>query len=242
MNIDPNSKVPLYFQMKEELKKKIQNGEYKDGDLLPSEKEYKKLYNLSSTTIRRALNDLVQEKYLERKAGKGSFVKVQKATRDLKSVIGFTNNMIEMGLTPSTKVLSLTTIPINIFTMERLGLKKGTEIFELKRLRMANNVPMMLETRYIRKDLCPDLDKHDLNASLWNVFEKYYGLKPRRHLQGMRITTVLSDNAFLLGIEENTPIFLIRGVTFANNNIPIECEESLYRSDKYDLTFETELD
>ncbi len=241
MKIDPNLKVPLYFQMKEELKKQILTGKYSEGDLLPSEKEFKALYDLSSTTIRRALNDLVQEKYVERKVGKGTFVKVQKVTRNLRSVIGFTNNMLEMGFEPSTKVLSLKTLSVNIFAMERLSLKKGTEIFELKRLRLANDSPMMLETRYIRKDLCPGLDKHDLDTSLWSVFENKYGLQPNRHLQGMSITIVTGEDARRLEVEENTHIFLIRGVTFANNNIPIECEESLYRSDKYDLTFEAEL-
>lgn len=241
MHIDHNLKVPLYFQMKEELKKKIQSGEYKNGDLLPSEKEFKELYDLSSTTIRRALNDLVHEKYLERKAGKGTFVKVQKVKKNLKRIIGFTNNMLEMGLTPSTKVLSLKVIPANIFALERLGLKRGEEIFELKRLRLADGVPMMLETRYIRKDLCPNLDEHQLNSSLWKVFETEYNLKPVRHIQGMRISNVAKDSAELLGLEENTAVFLIRGVTFTQNNIPIECEESLYRSDKYDLTFEAEL-
>ena len=242
MQIDHNSKVPLYFQMKEELKKKIQGGEYKDGDLLPSEKEFMESYDLSSTTIRRALNDLVHENFLERKAGKGTFVKIRKVTRNLRKIIGFTSNMQEMGLTPSTKVLSLRVLPANIYAMERLGLKKGDEIFELRRLRMANLEPMMLETRYIRKDLCPNLDSDELDDSLWKIFEEKYDLKPTRHIQGMRVSTVDQEAAALLDIESDTNVFLIRGVTFARENLPIECEESLYRADKYDLTFEAELE
>ncbi len=242
MQIDHNSKIPLYFQMKEELKKKIQGGEYKDGDLLPSEKEFMERYDLSSTTIRRALNDLVHENFLERKAGKGTFVKIRKVTRNLRKIIGFTSNMLEMGLTPSTKVLSLRILPANIYAMERLGLRKGDEIFELRRLRMANDEPMMLETRFIRKDLCPDLDSYQLDDSLWKIFEEEYDLKPTRHLQGMRVSTVDLEAAALLDIEEHTNVFLIRGVTFARENLPIECEESLYRADKYDLTFEAELE
>jgi GntR family transcriptional regulator len=242
MKINYDSKVPLYFQIKEDLKKKIQEGEYKNGDLLPSEKEFMERYDISSTTIRRALNDLVQEQYLERKAGKGTFVKFQKVKRNLKRIIGFTNNMLEMGLTPSTKVLSIKVLPANIFARERLGLKKGEEVFELKRLRLANDVPMLLETRYIRKDLCPDLEKHPLNSSLWNVFETQFGLRPMRHIQGMGVSTVSGEDARLLKLAEQTTVFLIRGVTFTHDNLPIECEESFYRADKYDLTFEAELE
>jgi len=242
MHIDHNLKVPLYHQLKEELKKRIHGGEYKNGDMLPSEKELMERHDLSSTTIRRALNDLVHEKYLERKAGKGTFVKMQKVTRNLKRIIGFTNNMLEMGLQPSTRVLSLRELPANIFALERLGLKKGAIVFELKRLRLANDIPMMLETRYIRKDLCPDLDSHALNSSLWHVFETAYNLKPTRHIQGMRVSTVSGEPAKLLNVDDGTNIFLIRGVTFTYDNLPVECEESLYRADKYDLTFEAELE
>lgn len=241
MHIDHTSKVPLYYQMKEELKNKIQSGEYKDGDLLPSEKEFMERYDLSSTTIRRALNDLVHENFLERKAGKGTFVKLRKVTRNLRKIIGFTSNMEEMGLTPSTKVLSLRTLPATVDALERLGLRKGDEVFELRRLRLANDVPMMLETRYIRKDLCPDIDKYQFDGSLWEIFDKSYDLKPTRHLQGMRVSPVDEESARLLEIDVDTNVFLIRGVTFARENLPIECEESLYRADKYDLTFEAEL-
>jgi len=100
-------KTPLYYQLKEELRKDILRGVFKEGDLIPSEREFAEKYHLSSTTIRRALNDLVHEDLLERKAGKGTFVRKQMVRRDLKKVLGFTANMLEMGLTPSTKVLEM---------------------------------------------------------------------------------------------------------------------------------------
>ena len=100
MVIDQESKVPLYYQLKEELKKRILKGEFKEGDLLPSEREFSEQHDISSTTIRRALNDLVHENFLERKAGKGTFVRMGKVKRDLRKVLGFTQNMKEMGLVP----------------------------------------------------------------------------------------------------------------------------------------------
>ena len=93
IKIDFHSKVPLYYQLKEQIRQKILDGIYKEGDLIPSERELNDVYELSSTTIRRALNDLVQENYLERKAGKGTFVRMRKVQRDLRKVLGFTKNM-----------------------------------------------------------------------------------------------------------------------------------------------------
>ena len=242
LNIDFQSKVPLYFQLKEQIKQKILSGEYEEGDLIPSEREFSISYELSSTTIRRALNDLVQENFLERKAGKGTFVRRKKVKRDLRKVLGFTKNMTEMGLTPSTKVLSKKIVAANAFARQRLGLDKGEKVVRLERLRLADDVPMMLETRYIRTDLCPGIEKEELSSSLWRVFEDKYGLKPNRHSQGMMIATVSGHSAALLTLNDNSLTFLIKGITYVQNNEPIECEESLYRSDQYELTFEAIVD
>lgn len=238
LHIDFKSKVPLYHQLKEQIKQNILNGTYKEGDLIPSEREFNDQYDLSSTTIRRALNDLVQENFLERKAGKGTFVHTQKVKRDLHKVIGFTNNMQEMGLKPSTHVLSKKKAPANAYARSCLGLEKGSEILRLKRLRLANDIPMMLETRYIRSDLCPGIETQELNSSLWNVFEQKYGLKPIRHAQNMNIAVVTGQSANMLTLEEGAHVFLIKGVTYVQDNLPIECEESFYRTDKYELAFE----
>lgn len=238
LKIDFKSKIPLYFQLKEQIKQNILNGEYEEGDLIPSEREFSIKYDLSSTTIRRALNDLVQENFLERKAGKGTFVRRKKVTRDLRKVLGFTKNMTEMGLTPTTRVLSKKVVSANPYARERLGLKKGTKVVRLERLRLADDDPMMLETRYIRTDLCPKIERQELASSLWHVFEEKYGLKPNRHSQGMTIATVSGHAASLLTLNDNSLVFLIKGVTYVQQGEPIECEESLYRSDKYELTFE----
>ena len=240
--INHDSKVPLYYQLKEQIQKDILNGGYQEGDLIPSERELSDQYGLSSTTIRRALNDLVQENFLERKAGKGTFVRQKKVRRDLRKVIGFTKNMQEMGLQPSTQVLSVRVLNANPFARKRLGLIKGEKVVRLERLRLADGIPMMLETRYIRTDLCPGIEKEDLSSSLWKVFEEKYGLKPTRHSQNMNIAQVSNHAAELLTLKNGTHVFLIIGVTYVKDSVPIECEESQYRADKYELAFEAIID
>lgn len=242
LNIDFYSKVPLYYQLKEQIKLNILNGTYKEGELIPSEREFGDQYELSSTTIRRALNDLVQENFLERKAGRGTFVHQKKAKRDLRKVIGFTKNMQEMGLQPSTQVLSARVLNANPFARKRLGLSKGEKVVRLERLRLADGIPMMLETRYIRTDLCPIIEKEDLSKSLWKVFEEKYNLKPIRHSQNMKIAHVSRHAAELLTLENDAQVFLIIGVTYVQDSVPIECEESMYRADKYELAFEAIID
>jgi len=102
LNIDFEAKIPLYFQLKEQIKQNILEGEYKDGDLIPSEREFSDNYGLSSTTIRRALNDLVQENYLERKA----------FTADFLNLISFA--LCFMRLTPFLSIQLVSSYTISI--------------------------------------------------------------------------------------------------------------------------------
>jgi len=238
LDVNHALKTPLYYQLKEELRKDILRGVFKEGDLIPSEREFAEEYRLSSTTIRRALNDLVHEDLLERKAGKGTFVRKQMVRRDLKKVLGFTANMMEMGLTPSTNVLETEVVSANSFAREKMGLRRGAKVAVIKRLRLANEIPMMLETRYIQEDICPGILRYDLSSSLWEVFEKRYGYKPYRHSQHLGVSYISGEPARLLGLEDGSVVFLIRGVTYIKDGRAIECEESLYRSDKYDLAFD----
>ena len=236
--IDLESKLPLYFQLKESIKKRIFSEELKEGDLVPSERELGAKYNLSSTTIRRALNDLVHENLLERKAGKGTFVRIRRVQRDLRKVLSFTKNMEEMGLVPSAVVLEKKMVPAKTFVQESLGVASGELVLRLDRLRLANNVPMMLETRYIRVDLCPGIMDRDLSTSLWRLFEDAYSQKPYRHSQTLRIVNISGKFAHLLKLENNSPVYFIKGVTYLKNGKAIECDESLYRGDKYEISFE----
>jgi GntR family transcriptional regulator len=240
--IDVESKLPLYFQLKESIKKMIVTGELKEGDLVPSERELSTEYNLSSTTVRRALNELVYENLLDRKPGKGSFVRMRRVQRDLRKVLSFTKNMEEMGLVPSAVVLGKRMVPAKTFVQESLGLTKGEPVLRLDRLRLANNIPMMLETRYIRVDLCPGIIDRDLSTSLWKLFEDAYNQKPYRHSQTLRILNISGRFAHLLRVENNFPVYFIKGVTYLQNGLAIECDESLYRGDKYEITFEARVE
>jgi GntR family transcriptional regulator len=240
--IDVESKLPLYFQLKESIKKMIVMGELKEGDLVPSERELSTQYNLSSTTVRRALNDLVYENLLDRKPGKGSFVRMRRVKRDLRKVLSFTKNMEEMGLVPSAVVLGKKMVPAKTFVQESLGITKGEPVLRLDRLRLANNIPMMLETRYIRVDLCPGIIDRDLATSLWKLFEDAYNQKPYRHSQTLRILNISGRFARLLGVENNFPVYFIKGITYLQNGLAIECDESLYRGDKYEITFEARVE
>ena len=213
-------------------------GEYREGDLLPSEREFKARYNISSTTIRYPLSDLVHENLLERKVGKGTFVCVSESRKGRRGILGFDGNMRRMGLIPSTRVLCKELIPASGCEGEKLGLGKEKKLVKLERLRLGNVDPIMLERRFIRTDLCPAIHKRGLSSFLWQVYKEQYGVRPSRQSQHIRIERIFGNAASLLGVGEGVPCFLIEGVTYLEDSQTIEWGEFLCRSDKHDLAFE----
>jgi GntR family transcriptional regulator len=146
--------------------------------------------------------------------------------------------MKEMGLTPSTIVIKKEMQKANAFVQKHMGLKKEDRVLRLYRLRLGDTIPMMLETRYIREDLCPGIIEEELASSLWKVFENRYGHRPYKHHQSVKLAKISGKPTSLLGINDDSYVFLITGVTYLEDGRAIECEKSLYRSDKYELTFE----
>src|SRR5690349_19645318 len=100
--------TPLYDQLKEILRQEIAKGAYRPEEQLPSETQLVQRYNISRTTVRQALNDLVNEGILYRRQGKGTFVAPPKIEQELVRLTDFVEDMAQAGLNPSSKVISLT--------------------------------------------------------------------------------------------------------------------------------------
>src|SRR5258708_22034678 len=101
-----NSPVPRYHQLKEILRERIQSGEWKAGDLIPSERELSEQYGISRMTTRQAITDLVNEGVFFREQGRGTFVSHRKITQQLIRLTGFTEDISARGQQPGTKMLS----------------------------------------------------------------------------------------------------------------------------------------
>ncbi|MBN1996377.1 GntR family transcriptional regulator [candidate division KSB1 bacterium] len=229
--------LPLYYEISREIIAKIQNGELKPGMQIPSENEIIKTYHVSNTTARRILLEIESQGWAVRVKGKGTYVHRKKIERSATRILGFTRNMIEAGFTPSTKVLKSCVRQKGYSKMVagRRYFIKGP-VFEVHRLRFADHIPMMMEKRFISMQFCPDLDKNDLNGSLYDLYDKVYNIRLSEMIQDLSAVMMEPDILSCFSLEKSIPAILIEGVTMCGKEMILELEESYYRGDKYRFT------
>jgi GntR family transcriptional regulator len=229
---------PKYIQLVDLLRHEILSGNMKGGDKLLSENELRHKYKVSSTTVRKAIDILRNYGLITRIQGIGTFVRERPVQRSLEKILSFTKNMEQVGLKPYTTVLEKRVVKATGIYAEKLEVEKGKKIFRLRRLRFGDDTPMLLETRYINLSLCPEIYKTNLTGSLYEIYEKRYGIKLFKAKQHLRIAFLKEKEARLLECKPGAPSFLVTGVTYSDKDEPVEYEESLYRGDEYDFFVE----
>jgi len=226
--------TPKYQVIYRSIINRIQNKELIPGSKVPSENEIIKEYGVSNTTARKVLQEIENEGWAVKIRGKGTFVKEFMVDRSATKILSFTRNMIEQGLKPSTVVLDSEIIdrdwPVNV--SNKVYTIPGP-IFKLRRLRLANGIPMMHETRYISLICCPEIWEHDLQGSLYRIYnEKYhrYIIRIEQDLEAVRLDKNIREK---LEMRKNMVGIKVDGVAFCEKDTILEAEESIYRGDKY---------
>ncbi|HLV98209.1 MAG TPA: GntR family transcriptional regulator [Ktedonobacterales bacterium] len=229
-----HSPVPRYHQLKEILREKIRSGEWKPGDLIPSERELSDTYGISRMTTRQAITDLVNEGVFYREQGKGTFVTRHKITQQLLRLTGFTEDIRARGQQPSTKVLSVQMVPATEDIAEKLRLNVGQLVVCVQRLRLADGEPLAIERSQLSFKGCEQLLEEDLEQnSLYRLLESKYGVPLMEAEQELEAGLAGAEEAQLLRIPVGSPVLYIRRTTLTERSQPIECAKSVYCGTKY---------
>ncbi|AGB40263.1 transcriptional regulator [Halobacteroides halobius DSM 5150] len=233
IRLDEDSPIPLYYQLENLIREKIENGKYKVGDKIPSERKFSEKVNLSRMTIRKAIGNLVEKGILERRRGQGTFVSDSKLD-SFPGLIGFNEHIEMKNMTPSSKVIEQKTIPANYEIAENLKIEEGEEVILTSRLRLADGNPIGFEKSYIPYYICPKLKEIDLSqGSIYQTLTAE-GYKPNKANQ--EIEAILADKHIteLLGGKVDQPILKNTRVTFSGNT-RVEFSFNFYRGDKYSI-------
>lgn len=231
--IDRQSPVPIYYQIEESIKQLINNQSLKPGDAIPSEREFTEQFKVSRMTVRQAISNLVNEGVLVRLKGKGTFISEQKIEQPLRGLTSFTEDMKARGFEPGSRLVDFDLIPSSKLTAEKLGINEHDPIYEIKRIRLADHLPMAIELMHISANLIKGLTEEIVNESLYAHIENRLKLKIDYANQVLESAEAREEEAKYLGIKKGSPILMIERHTFLDTGAPLEVVKSVYRADRY---------
>ncbi len=233
-----NNLIPKYYQVKQKILDLIHASELEGEDeCLPSERVLCDMFNVSRITVRKAIDDLVQDQILYKIHGKGTFIFKGKKEKNLLALRSNEETIISYGATPNRIVLSKELIGYDEEISGRLKLLLDDKIVKLDRIYSANDVPINRTKSYVPIKYFPGIINVDFEQnSLYHQIEQVYMTKITRSHRTIEAVLANKKNAQYLGVAEGTPILLFKCVTFGlinDRETPIEYFECVYRSDQY---------
>ena len=232
--------IPKYIRIYEDIKEMILSGDLKHGEKIYSEKDIMSKYDVSSTTARKSLDALRRDNLIESIQGKGSFILQTKILRSLKKVISFTEMVKRQSLVPSSKVIHKSIIKGYTEYHKKLNLSKGEKILKIIRVRFGDNIPLLLDTRYINMKFFPGIENADLGGSLYEIYESHK-IKVIHSKQIIKLSFLDEFNAKLLNLKKFDPVIQIEGTLYAKDSVNIEYEEDLWNGIVLSFYFESSL-
>lgn len=227
--------LPRYYQIEKAILDQIQQKIIKPGTQLPSEAELAQQYLVSRITAKRALDDLVKQGWAFRQQGRGTFV-AQTRIRDISGFGSFSEDIKARGLVPGSQVLLFEDVEPEQELRERLKLAEGEQVYLLKRLRLANDEPVAVETAYLPCRFFQGLINENLtNRSLYSILTEKYQIVPTWADAEIEAREATKEEAFLLKLGGKKSVLAARRVTFAANYDVIETVDSIYRGDRFTL-------
>lgn len=231
--LDKRVPIPLYFQLKELIVAEIKSGQYPVDSLIPTEKELSEQFDISRTTVRQAVTELVQEGWLYRVKSKGTFIARQKIKQDfLQRLETFQEQMERIGLEPSTEVLDFKFIKASKEVSENLQIEEGEQVIYLFRRRFGNGEPVVTVETYLPFEKCAFIKDQDFErVSLYDVLS---AREETRIFSAKRLVEAVEANnsdVQYLHVRKGSPIQLVHTVSVNKADVALEYSIARYRGD-----------
>jgi GntR family transcriptional regulator len=224
----------VHGQIEDWLANAIAARELAPGDRLPTENDLAAWLGVSRMTLRHALGELAQRGLVTRTVGRGggTFVAEPKLEQDLTTLAGFSAQLRRHGKVAGARVLAATLIPASAAAAAALGLSEGDQVAEVRRIRMADGKPIVIEHSLFPAALFPDLLECRLDGSLYELLEERYGQRPHRARERLEPVVAGVREAEALEVDEGAPLMLVERIAYSATGRPLEFARDLFRGDR----------
>ena len=234
--------IPLYIQVKQKITQELMSGNWRAGNLIPSEIELAQSYQVSQGTVRKAIDELSIEKILIRRQGKGTYVTTHNEEQIQLRFLRLTSTKGNKEKLES-QLLSFEKTRVNSYVANRLNLRPGSSVYKIKRVLTFAKKPLILDEIYISTIPFKGLNAEMINqkkGSLYRLYESNYGIQMLNADEKIKAVSAEAEVSKLLNIKKGHPILGIERVSYTYGNKPIEWRLGLCLTDEYH--YQTELE
>ncbi len=231
-----DSDIPLYSQLVSIVKRNITAGTLAAGELLPSEAELCKTFNVSRSTVRQAIGSLEAEGLVVRKQGRGTFVAEPKMRRKTENVYSFTSEISSMGMTPSSKLMEFEVLAPTPDIIKVLELNtEDSNVYRFTRIRNVDGEPLILETSFYPQYIYPKLTRELLRTHSFYSLLYEVGIAPASAVDSYEAVVLGREEAEMLGAKPGSCAFSVQRRTRTETGMIYEYTQSLIRADRVKL-------
>ncbi|KJW11633.1 GntR family transcriptional regulator [Levilactobacillus spicheri] len=216
----------VYRTVMRDLKKRIRSGEFQQNKL-PDERSLSDSYEVSRSTIKRAMGVLVDQGIVFKKRGSGTFInplylKDQSAFRYEGNNLGITDSFQVNGEQPHSKLLDYRVIPASPELQQDLFLDGAEFVYRIKRLRIFDDQPVIIETGYIPIKILPTLTPEAVQSSIFRYLQDTQGRSVNKSFLSIQAQPSNAEDQELLKLKVNEPVGVMEGIFFLDDGTPFE--------------------
>ncbi|WP_077604201.1 GntR family transcriptional regulator [Oceanobacillus sojae] len=228
------SKVPKYEIVKNYILSQVQTGIYQPHQMIESEAELSDHLSVSRITVRRGIEELVNEKILSKKKGVGTFVNPLPKFFGFKAGIGFSSEVKSRGMEPSTKLLNLEKVKANETQAKDMKIPVGGEMWLVERIRYADEVAVSYEIEYFDVQIVKELNTEICEKSIYEYLSEQ-GIEYEFVDQKISATLANSRMGDFLNVEEGAPLIDTKIIACLENGKPFNIGYALYQTESFYL-------
>jgi len=226
---------PLYQQIKALIMQSLQTGEWKPGELIPSEVELAYRYKVSQGTVRKAIDELSADNLVVRRQGKGTFVATHHEAR---VQFRFLRLMPDAGDAhqPENQILEVKRLRGPAEVARVLDIKAGDSVVFIRRLQRFDGVPTIMEEIWLPGAIFKGLTAERLaeyKGPMYGLFETEFGTQMIRASEKLKAVAADELSVELLKVQPGTPLLSVERVAFTYGDRPVELRRALYVTTEY---------